>query len=416
MLLEINGAWYDCESFANTHPGGRHLLAVLDGKNATDLFRSMHRGPAAQAALRRLPRHTRPSPQLSSRLARSFHKLGADVEAAGLYTLHPQRYLARAAVLSVLLASAVACRIVNLSAILFALFLQQIAFIGHDAGHNSVLASRTANARLGLLVGNALSGVAISWWKATHNMHHTTTNSVDCDPDIQHAPALVLSTAYLQRQPVHSQYHKRTLVVSPFWRRVLRVQHWYFYPLMAVARFNLYAQSWCHVAAERDACGAVALGVYHAALATWLCSWPTVAAAVQWLFVSHALAGVLHVQIAVSHFFMEFYSGATHKGVPSGEAFVRTQLATTTDITCPSWLDWWHGGLQFQVAHHLFPRVPRDNLRALTGMVQGFCEREGLAYHSVSWWGANCALLRRLKVAGQYGDGSAVYEACQAEG
>ena len=41
------------------------------------------------------------------------------------------------------------------------------------------------------------------------------------------------------------------------------------------------------------------------------------------------------------------------------------QLNGTMDIDCPAWMDWFHGGLQFQTEHHLFPRWPRHKLRQL---------------------------------------------------
>ena len=418
MLLEISGQWYDCTDFADFHPGGSHLLRILDHQDVTELFRANHRGPAARAALKRLPLvQRRSTPHVPSRLARDFAKLAADVEAAGFYRPCTLHYVPRAGSLALLLAASVATPHPALSAALFALFLQQIAFVGHDAGHNSVLQTPHANARLGLVVGNLLSGGAISWWKATHNTHHAATNSLDCDPDIQHAPALVLSPAFLDTPaPVYSRYHERALQISPTWRRVVRWQHWYFYPLMAVARFNLYAQSWAFVARQRDFAGALCLAGFHAGLLAWLLSWRTWGDAAAWLLLSHALAGILHVQIAVSHFFMEFYPGAAHAGTPRGERFLRTQLATTTDIECPAWMDWWHGGLQFQVAHHLFPRVPRDRLRELTAWVQAFCAEHKLAYHATGWCAANCAMVRVLREAGKAGDGSVVAEACHAAG
>ena len=115
------------------------------------------------------------------------------------------------------------------------------------------------------------------------------------------------------------------------------------------------------------------------------------------VLLSHALAGLLHVQITLSHFPMTVYHDAPYKdeqvrrplapdhrappaapaapasavapahrasSPPQGkDGWLRTQLATTLDVDCPPWLDWLHGGLQFQVAHHVFPRVPRHNLR-----------------------------------------------------
>ncbi len=43
--------------------------------------------------------------------------------------------------------------------------------------------------------------------------------------------------------------------------------------------------------------------------------------------------------------------------------WVTMQLAGTMDIDCSKYMDWFHGGLQFQTEHHLVPRMPRHKLR-----------------------------------------------------
>ena len=40
------------------------------------------------------------------------------------------------------------------------------------------------------------------------------------------------------------------------------------------------------------------------------------------------------------------------------------------NVATPPPLDWVHIGLQFQVEHHLYPRLPRHNLRAAREMVR----------------------------------------------
>lgn len=54
--------------------------------------------------------------------------------------------------------------------------------------------------------------------------------------------------------------------------------------------------------------------------------------------------------------------------------------------SCPVWLDWFHGGLQFQIEHHLFPRMPRHNLRAAARHVRAACQQLGLEYHCPTFW------------------------------
>ena len=47
------------------------------------------------------------------------------------------------------------------------------------------------------------------------------------------------------------------------------------------------------------------------------------------------------------------------------DGFLVTQLKGSLDVDCPPWMDWFHGGLQFQVEHHLWPKIPRHNLRTV---------------------------------------------------
>ena len=48
-------------------------------------------------------------------------------------------------------------------------------------------------------------------------------------------------------------------------------------------------------------------------------------------------------------------------------------------------MDWWYGGLQYQIEHHLFPRAPRHNLRKIRNRVRPFCKKHGVPYMSVSF-------------------------------
>ena len=63
---------------------------------------------------------------------------------------------------------------------------------------------------------------------------------------------------------------------------------------------------------------------------------------------SHAVVGLLHVQICLSHFSRGVYEGRPMD--TAGETFFHSQLATSMDIDCWTCLDWLHGGLQFQAS------------------------------------------------------------------
>lgn len=58
------------------------------------------------------------------------------------------------------------------------------------------------------------------------------------------------------------------------------------------------------------------------------------------------------------------------------ESHAHRQLRTTMDVECPLYLDFLHGGLNFQLPHHLFPRVPRFRFRAVAKEVEQWVKEE----------------------------------------
>ena len=62
-----------------------------------------------------------------------------------------------------------------------------------------------------------------------------------------------------------------------------------------------------------------------------------------------------------------------------------------------NWLThWFHGGLQSQIEHHLFPRLPRHNLLKAKKLIVPFCEKYNIPYLSMSFWDANCLVISSL--------------------
>ena len=58
------------------------------------------------------------------------------------------------------------------------------------------------------------------------------------------------------------------------------------------------------------------------------------------------------------------------------------QMMATNNVSCPVWMDWFHGGLQYQIEHHLYPDLPRHQLRAASGYVKPMCDKLGIRYHA----------------------------------
>jgi fatty acid desaturase len=58
------------------------------------------------------------------------------------------------------------------------------------------------------------------------------------------------------------------------------------------------------------------------------------------------------------------------------------------------------GGLNYQIEHHLFPTMPRPNLRRAQPLVQGFCSQHGLPYVEAGLFGSYAEAVRHLHAVG----------------
>jgi delta8-fatty-acid desaturase len=181
---------------------------------------------------------------------------------------------------------------------------------------------------------------------------------------------------------------------------MVSVQHYSFYPIMAVARFNLYIQGLIllltskEMKTQRRVLETGVMGLYFTWLATLVSYLPS-GEKPAFLLLSHAVGGLIHVQICLSHFSRKIFEGR-----PENNKWVEMQLDGTMDIDCPTWLDWFHGGLQFQTEHHLVPRMPRHKLRRFREeVVKPFCDEHGLQHDSPSFWEANKEVWNTLKAS-----------------
>ncbi|WQF89246.1 Putative fatty acid desaturase domain-containing protein [Colletotrichum destructivum] len=124
------------------------------------------------------------------------------------------------------------------------------------------------------------------------------------------------------------------------------------------------------------------------------------------VIVSHVTVLPLHVQITLSHFAMSTVD------LGPQESFPQKMLRTTMDIDCPRWLDFFHGGLQFQVIHRLFPRIPRHNLRRAQKLVQEFCNDVGIPY---ALYGFVEGSEKVVDALGEVSRKAAIFAKCQRE-
>lgn len=287
------------------------------------------------------------------------------------------------------------------SAVFLGLFWQQIMFTAHDAGHRGITGDFVYDTLIGAFIADFCCGMSIGWWKSSHNVHHLLTNMPEHDPDIQNIPMFSTTPTYMKS--VLSSFYNFRFVWDAACDIVTPYQKWWYYPIMALARFNLYMLSWLHLVSPRAAQLGAASWTRPVEITFMACYWyiygyllcycylPDWQTIVAFVLVSHVCTMMLHVQITLSHW------GMPTSDLGPGESFPARQMRTTMDVDCPEWMDWFHGGLQFQAVHHLFPRVPRHNLRKGQKLVKAFSEKTGVRYHCYKFVEGNKVVLTRLE-------------------
>ncbi len=331
-------------------------------------------------------------PDASTR--QDFAELSRQVRDQGLLGRRRGYYSAKI-VVSLAALGAVAAAVVLLGntwwvlvvAAVLAFVLTQLGFIGHDAGHRQICVRRRGNDLIGLVVANLLVGFSFGWWLTKHNRHHAHTNRPDKDPDL--VPGALVYT------PDQARGRGR------FGRRFARSQMLLLLPLLFLEALNLHVASAISLARRRDRAVVAEIGllVVHALLffvAPFLVLSPL--RAVLFILVTQALLGFyLGVSFITNHVGMPTLSGTDELG------FLRRQVLTSRNLSGPSFTGFLYGGLDTQIEHHLFPSMPRANLRRARAVVRPFCAERRIAYAEQSPWRAYREVLRHLRRAGTGG-------------
>jgi fatty acid desaturase len=322
-----------------------------------------------------------------------FADLMRRVRAAGLLERRLGYYWAKIAVIAALLAAAWTVFVVvgdswwQLAVAGFlAVVFTQVGFLGHDAGHRQIFRSKRANNLVGLLHGNLAIGLSYGWWVDKHNRHHAHPNTEDKDPDIDiGALAFTAGQASAKRGPVT--------------RFIAAHQRYLFFPLLLLEAVQL------HVSSVRAVIGrglrnrgweALFLGLHAAGYLTVVLLVLPPVKAVVFVVVQQALFGL----------YLGCSFAPNHKGMPMLSAddqtdFLRRQVLTSRNVRGNWLVDFALGGLNYQIEHHLFPSMPRPNLRRARTIVREFCHQHGVAYCETTLLRSYAQALQHLHRVGQ---------------
>ncbi|MFZ1688714.1 MAG: acyl-CoA desaturase [Flavobacteriales bacterium] len=311
---------------------------------------------------------------------------------------------------AVLLPSAMALYIVLLavtmpgwlSIVLAGLLGLTLALIGfnvmHDACHGSYSSKPWLNELMGL-TANCLGGNAFMW-KMKHNVvHHTFTNVDGMDDDIQLQPLLRQSNNQ-KRYWIHRLQHiysfllysgTSLLMVTAadyrkyFTRRIQSVP----LPRMSTKEHVIF---WSSKALYM---------FFYCALPIMVLGW------LPWLvgfFVMHACMGMAFaIVFQVAHVVEDTHFEVARTDKKIEQEWATHQVLTTANFAMRSKLiSWLAGGLNFQIEHHLFPRISHVHYPQLAPIVQQVCLEHGIRYmHYRTMGGAIASHYRFLRNLGR---------------
>lgn len=407
--IVIKGRVYDVTEFKRIHPGGDIILTSA-GQDATDVFAAFHAGTSAWRDLPHLcvgVVEGESLPKIANEkynqdvleMRRSLQKLRM-FESSKLY--YAFKFLSTTAIcllaITMLLYAPNNPLVVISSAIILAVFWQQCGWLAHDFLHHQVFMNRGFNNIAGLIIGNLYQGFSVNWWKNKHNHHHAVPNVTDApsggDPDIATMPILFWSEKLFDGEDLDK---------FPKW--MLRNQHILYWPILCMARISWLIQSIQYQLIPVNpnvtskfmyAAEISILAIHHALYLSLISNIPSWTLMGLFVIISQSLGGLfIGIVFTVGHNAMEVFTENELRSID----FIRLQVKSTRDVT-PHWFtDWFCGGLNYQVEHHIWPTIPRHNLPKAASILQKFCAKYEIPYTMETLIEGNrqvCDLLAKL--------------------
>ncbi len=249
----------------------------------------------------------------------------------------------------------------------------------HDANHGSYSTKPWLNDLLGLSM-NAMGACAF-FWKQKHNIiHHTYTNVDGIDDDIAKSP--VIRQCESQRWvPAHKMQH---IYLVPIY--ALSTIFWVF--IMDFTKYftrKIYTTAAWKMTFKNHA-------IFWATKILYI-SFYIVIPAIVWgigpmligFFLMNAAMGLtLSIVFQLAHVVenTEFENVALDETKHIETAWAEHELRTTANFAMGNQvISWFVGGLNYQIEHHLFPRVSHIHYPAISNIVMEKCKEYNLPYN-----------------------------------
>lgn len=259
-----------------------------------------------------------------------------------------------------------------LNAVYLSFVFTQVGLLGHEAGHRQMFHSAWKHDLVSLVGGNFLIGMSYAWWLDKHNHHHSHPNQVDMDPDIE-IPFL----SFTGMEDVEQ--------MGKFRQFLVKHQALFFLPALMTVAVGLQVNSINFLLKMREKTKYYKL--------EWIAILAHFVLYLAFVFYCLPFWQAI-IFVCIHQMLTGLYLGSifapNHKGMPVLEKeshmdFLHRQVVTSRNVYPNPVADFWYGGLNYQIEHHLFPSMARNKLKEARGIIKPFCEVHDIPYHETSF-------------------------------
>ncbi len=265
-----------------------------------------------------------------------------------------------------------------------------IAMFGHEGSHRSFSASAKRNAWLTYITFPMFSGLSALYWHNKHDrLHHGHPNVEGIDPDINPFPFASSMTEHLTKGKKERWFQRN-------------LQRWVFWPMSTLMSVGMRRSSilylWRYPREHgRTRQWAIELACVTVHYVMWaivpMIVWGPLFGFVFFVSVWAGVGVLLALIFAPAHMGLPVVTQPNHDWLH--------QVETTRNLELPRVISFFFIGLDYQVEHHLFPKIPHQNLPAAARITRTWCAKQHLPYPSVPYLHALADSIRFMGTAWQ---------------
>jgi acyl-lipid (7-3)-desaturase (Delta-4 desaturase) len=408
--VRLEGVVYDLREFSKVHPGGSNSLVIFGGKDATTHYYMLH--PHHRIRTHILDKYKVSSvaavaavATIASDVSKEnalFNELKASVAKAVPYPYATNEWWMKA--IAIMIAE-IYVEYHNyiygytiIKSILLGFLMAMIGLcIQHDANHGAVSRRETIN-RLWGYTQDWIGGSSLLWKHHHVLLHHAYTNVIEHDPDI------TTDILRLHKDIRYKAHHSWQKIYIWFLFLFLPL-NWHFAEFRDLWKMNHMSHRISSFAANEQKIAIILRIAFYIRFYTLpLYRYPSFDTLLH-IGISLAVGGIyLGLNFIISHNFEGVKNNNATTATADNWAISQVESSSTVGGRV---LGFFHGGLNYQIEHHLFPRISHVHYYKIKPIVQDWCKKNNIKYtYYNTLWENIQSCYKYLELRGCGGSGS----------